>query len=128
MKKFLFAALLAMLVCSCSTADVRYITIASERGYMCDGESGMLNPCFLVKDRKGDNWDLEYGLEFNGYERGYEFEVEAEEIDKIPQEKWYRITHIISKKKKTSANLPNRLYDENWPRMTCEEFYKKYGQ
>ena len=117
-RKIIYLAFIAITM-SCSSSH--YLTVASMRGVICDGESGCLTPCYLVKS--GDtNWRLEFIDNFP-YEEGYEYKIE---VDGNSEDR-YVYDRTVSKTKKTSEGVNEwDIWNKEWGSNTpCEIRYIK---
>lgn len=115
-KGFLFTAILLLALTGCTS--YRHFTVASMRGVICDGESGCLLPCCILKEHGESEWFTDFVHGFTP-EEGYEYEIETDDD--------YNLVHIDKKVKKTSSGVSEwQIYDPAWGYNTpCEERYKK---
>lgn len=106
---FLFAFTLLFSSCSNKATDTEKITVASEQGD-CVGVAPM--KCLLVMKDGQTDWEFFYNnIEGFNYEPGYEYELEVktEKIETPAADQSslkYTLVKVISKKEKTSKNLP----------------------
>lgn len=119
MKKTVLFIMLLLMTMGCSDTSITVLTVASVRGYTCDGESGIITPCLLVKAETEKDW-ICASIEGLHYELGYEYIVEvAEEAGSLELKK------VVSKTRTESADLPFYVYDETWPpRLPCGNMHQ----
>lgn len=115
-------AVSAFLFVGCSLFDdTETYTVASRRTYTFDGESCLVWPYYLIKNRSQSSWQQVSSIEGFQYEAGYEYKIEAKRfytmVEQGRPEKDLNLTFVrlISKEQKESTDLPKTIYNENWP-------------
>ena len=104
MKKFIYT-LAAVILCGCSSTETSLVTIASQYGAMCDGESSALCKMLIYKTQDNQNWYVMYPLKGFPYEQGYEYVIK---VSGDAANTW-EYEGTVSKEKKTWAGLPSGI-------------------
>lgn len=126
MKKFIYT-LAASILCGCSSTETSLVTIASQYGAMCDGESSALCKMLIYKTQDNQNWYVTYPLKGFPYEQGYEYVIK---VSGDAANTW-EYEGTVSKKKKTSEGVsPYIVWDETWTEHStpCEELMKRHEE